>query len=101
MVSVSASEPGGREFHPGQCSYSVFAMSLQCSLLQARPMVTSRFALTCCKLVSHLHTCRDKFAESLQTNIAIWNSGRRGFSRKTRDSKWKLKYAYYDESGSN
>ncbi|GBN89862.1 hypothetical protein AVEN_24337-1 [Araneus ventricosus] len=30
-------------------------------------MVTSRLALTCCKLVSHLHTCRDKFAESLQT----------------------------------
>ncbi|GBL88016.1 hypothetical protein AVEN_246020-1 [Araneus ventricosus] len=43
-------------------------------------MVTSRLALTCCKLVSHLHTCRDKFAESLQicsanllqTEIAIW-----------------------------
>ncbi|GBM34643.1 hypothetical protein AVEN_122038-1 [Araneus ventricosus] len=84
MVSVSASEPGGREFHPGLCSYSVFAMSLQCklaaNLLQVRPMVTSRLALTCCKLVSHLHTCRDEFAESLQTcsasllqtKIAIW-----------------------------
>ncbi|GBL75623.1 hypothetical protein AVEN_154941-1 [Araneus ventricosus] len=26
MVSVSASEPGGREFYPGLCSYSVFAI---------------------------------------------------------------------------
>ncbi|GBN73734.1 hypothetical protein AVEN_221816-1 [Araneus ventricosus] len=26
MVSVSASEPGGREFYPGFCSYSVFAI---------------------------------------------------------------------------
>ncbi|GBM64069.1 hypothetical protein AVEN_98112-1 [Araneus ventricosus] len=33
-------------------------------------MVTSRLALTCCKLVSHLRTCRDNFAESLQTCIA-------------------------------
>ncbi|GBM00326.1 hypothetical protein AVEN_32665-1 [Araneus ventricosus] len=48
-----------------------FCYSLQCklaaSLLQLHPMVTSRLALTCCKLVSHLHTCRDKFAEILQT----------------------------------
>ncbi|GBM05031.1 hypothetical protein AVEN_135212-1 [Araneus ventricosus] len=59
-------------------------MSLQCklaaNLLQVRPMVTSRLALTCCKLVPHLHTCRDKFAVGLQTcsasllqtKIAIW-----------------------------
>ncbi|GBM08575.1 hypothetical protein AVEN_149162-1 [Araneus ventricosus] len=71
MVSVSASEPGGCEFYPGLCSYPVFCYSFQCklaaNLLQVRPMVTSRLALTCCKLVSHLHTCRDKFAESLQT----------------------------------
>ncbi|GBM34665.1 hypothetical protein AVEN_122059-1 [Araneus ventricosus] len=48
------------------------------SLLQVRPMVTSRLALTCCKIVSPLS--RDKFAESLQicsasllqTKIAIW-----------------------------
>ncbi|GBO05891.1 hypothetical protein AVEN_83275-1 [Araneus ventricosus] len=26
MVSVSASEPGGREFYPGLCSYSVFVI---------------------------------------------------------------------------
>ncbi|GBN34128.1 hypothetical protein AVEN_164506-1 [Araneus ventricosus] len=26
MVSVFASEPGGREFYPGLCSYSVFAI---------------------------------------------------------------------------
>ncbi|GBO18502.1 hypothetical protein AVEN_71206-1 [Araneus ventricosus] len=45
-------------------------MSLQCksaaNLLQVRPMVTSKLALTCCKLVSHLHSCRDKFVVSLQ-----------------------------------
>ncbi|GBO27445.1 hypothetical protein AVEN_221416-1 [Araneus ventricosus] len=45
-------------------------------------MVTSKLALTCCKLVSHLHSCRVKFAVSLQicsasllqTKIAIWVS---------------------------
>ncbi|GBM15708.1 hypothetical protein AVEN_262880-1 [Araneus ventricosus] len=45
-------------------------------------MVTSRLALTCCKLVSHLHTYRDKFADLqgksasnlLQTKIAIWDN---------------------------
>ncbi|GBM20243.1 hypothetical protein AVEN_216661-1 [Araneus ventricosus] len=43
-------------------------------------MVTPKLALTCCKLVSHLHSCRVKFAVSLQicsasllqTKIAIW-----------------------------
>ncbi|GBO01885.1 hypothetical protein AVEN_20848-1 [Araneus ventricosus] len=43
-------------------------------------MVTSNLALTCCKLVSHLHSCRVKLAGSLQicsesflqTKIAIW-----------------------------
>ncbi|GBM19088.1 hypothetical protein AVEN_236913-1 [Araneus ventricosus] len=80
MVRAPASQALGREFYPGLCSYSVFAIICNASLLQVRPMVTLRLALTCCKLVSHLHTCRDKFAESLQicsasllqTKIAIW-----------------------------
>ncbi|GBO40041.1 hypothetical protein AVEN_158613-1 [Araneus ventricosus] len=65
MVRASASGAVGREFYPGLCSYSVFAIICNASLMQVRPMVTSRLVLTCCKLVSHLHTC-DKFAESLQ-----------------------------------
>ncbi|GBM93610.1 hypothetical protein AVEN_202560-1 [Araneus ventricosus] len=82
VVTALASEPVGREFYPGLCSHSVFAIICKASLLQVPPMVTSRLALTCCKLVSHLHTCRDKFAESLQTcsasllqtKIAIWDT---------------------------
>ncbi|GBO13088.1 hypothetical protein AVEN_275595-1 [Araneus ventricosus] len=66
MVRAPASRALGREFYPGLCSYSVFAIIYNASLLQIRPMVTSRLALPCCRLVSHLHTCRDKFAESLQ-----------------------------------
>ncbi|GBM31427.1 hypothetical protein AVEN_98520-1 [Araneus ventricosus] len=81
MVRTPASRPLGREFYPRLCLYSVFAIICnEFAMLQVRPMVTSRLALTCCKLVSHLHTCRDKFAESLQicsasllqTKIAIW-----------------------------
>ncbi|GBO07886.1 hypothetical protein AVEN_228829-1 [Araneus ventricosus] len=80
MVSASASEPVDREFYPGLCSYSVFAKVCNASLLQVRPMVTSKLALTCCKLVSHLHSCRVKLAESLQicgasllqAKIAVW-----------------------------
>ncbi|GBM58608.1 Vitamin D 25-hydroxylase [Araneus ventricosus] len=66
MVRAPASRALGLEFYPGLCSYSVFVTVCNASLLQVRPMVTSRLALTCCKLVSHLHTCHDKFAESLQ-----------------------------------
>ncbi|GBM71553.1 hypothetical protein AVEN_41675-1 [Araneus ventricosus] len=66
MVSASASEPVDPEFYPGLCSYSVFAIVCNASLLQVRPMVTSKLALTCCKLVSHLHSCRVKLAASLQ-----------------------------------
>ncbi|GBN85414.1 hypothetical protein AVEN_205200-1 [Araneus ventricosus] len=80
MVRAPASRAKGREFYPGLCLYSVFAIICNASFLQVRPMVTSRLALTCCKLVSHLHTCRDKFADLqcksaanlLQTKIAIW-----------------------------
>ncbi|GBN09421.1 hypothetical protein AVEN_253797-1 [Araneus ventricosus] len=64
VATASASEPVGRELYPGLCS---FAIVCKASLLPVRPMVTSRLALTCCKLVSHLHTCRDKFVEVLQT----------------------------------
>ncbi|GBN27933.1 hypothetical protein AVEN_16849-1 [Araneus ventricosus] len=81
MVNASASEPVYREFYSRLCSYSVFAIICNefdaASLLQVRPMVTSKFALTCCKLVSHLHSCRVKckFAASwMQTKIAIWDS---------------------------
>ncbi|GBL98124.1 hypothetical protein AVEN_84616-1 [Araneus ventricosus] len=50
--------------------------------MQVRPMVTSKLALTFCKLVPHLHSCRVKLAASLQicsasllqTKIAIWVS---------------------------
>ncbi|GBO18605.1 hypothetical protein AVEN_227967-1 [Araneus ventricosus] len=66
MLRAPASQALGREFYPGLCSYCVFAIVCNANLLQVRPMVTSRLALTCCKLVSHLHTCRDKFTESLQ-----------------------------------
>ncbi|GBN64153.1 hypothetical protein AVEN_175035-1 [Araneus ventricosus] len=66
MVSASASEPVDSEFYPGLCSYSVFATVCNASLLQVRPMVTSKLELTCCKLVSHLHSCRVKLAASLQ-----------------------------------
>ncbi|GBO30819.1 hypothetical protein AVEN_178107-1 [Araneus ventricosus] len=83
MVTASASRALGREFYPGLCSYSVFAIICNEFAMQVRPMVTSRLVLTCCKLVSHLHTCRDKFAESLQicsasllqTKIALWDVG--------------------------
>ncbi|GBM54510.1 hypothetical protein AVEN_198032-1 [Araneus ventricosus] len=85
MVRAPASRALGREFYPGLCLYSVFAIvcKFAASLLQVRPMVTSRLARTCCKLVSHLNTC-DKFAENLQcksaanllqTKIAIWDLG--------------------------
>ncbi|GBM78755.1 hypothetical protein AVEN_62737-1 [Araneus ventricosus] len=50
MVSASASEPVDREFYPGLCSYSVFAIVCNASLRQIRPMVTSKLELTCCKL---------------------------------------------------
>ncbi|GBL89098.1 hypothetical protein AVEN_255235-1 [Araneus ventricosus] len=63
MVRAPASRALGREFYPGLCSYSVFAIICNASLQQVRLMVTSRLALTCCKLVSQLHTCRDKFAD--------------------------------------
>ncbi|GBM57426.1 hypothetical protein AVEN_24202-1 [Araneus ventricosus] len=66
MVSASASEPVDRELYPGLCSYSVFAIVCNANLLQVRPMVTSKLALTCCRLVSHLHSCRVKLAASLQ-----------------------------------
>ncbi|GBL97314.1 hypothetical protein AVEN_85000-1 [Araneus ventricosus] len=88
MVSVSASEPGGREFYPGLCSCSVFAIICNefdtANLLQVRFMVTSELSLTCCKLTASLHSCHDKFvanlhschdkfvASLLQTKIAIW-----------------------------
>ncbi|GBN06220.1 hypothetical protein AVEN_160956-1 [Araneus ventricosus] len=80
MVSASASEPVDREFNPGLRSYSVFAIVCNASLRQVRPMVTSKLALTFCKLVSHLHSCRVKLGASLQilgasllqTKIAIW-----------------------------
>ncbi|GBM14098.1 hypothetical protein AVEN_209980-1 [Araneus ventricosus] len=52
MVSASASEPIDRKFYPGLCPYSVFAIVCTAILLQVRPMVTSKPALTCCKLVS-------------------------------------------------
>ncbi|GBL88892.1 hypothetical protein AVEN_158991-1 [Araneus ventricosus] len=59
---------------------TVFAIICNASLLQVRPMVTSKLALTCCKLVSHLHSCRVRLAASLQicsarllqTKIGIW-----------------------------
>ncbi|GBO17675.1 hypothetical protein AVEN_58977-1 [Araneus ventricosus] len=72
MVSVSASEPGGREFYPGLCSYSVFAIisnkfarqacgKLAASsfhgdfgafvnLLQACTLVMTNLWQACCKL---------------------------------------------------
>ncbi|GBM41885.1 hypothetical protein AVEN_161400-1 [Araneus ventricosus] len=62
MVRAPASRAVGREFYPGLCSYSAFVIICNASLLQVRPMVTSRLALTCCKLVSHLHTCSGRFA---------------------------------------
>ncbi|GBM57478.1 hypothetical protein AVEN_104543-1 [Araneus ventricosus] len=93
MVSVSASEPGGRQFYPGLCSYSVFAIicnefAMQAcgklaasssygdfeacvNLLQVRPMVTSRLALTCCKFVSHLHTCRTNLQEACRLAVQV------------------------------
>ncbi|GBN74363.1 hypothetical protein AVEN_50996-1 [Araneus ventricosus] len=82
MVSASASEPVDCEFYPRLCSYSVLAIICNASLLQVRPMVTSKLVLTCCKLVSHLHSCRVKLAASLQicsasllqTKIAIWEN---------------------------
>ncbi|GBL85303.1 hypothetical protein AVEN_222765-1 [Araneus ventricosus] len=90
MVSVTTSEPEGREFYPGLCSCSVFAIICNefdtANLLQVRFMVTSELSLTCCKLTASLHTCRDKFvanlhschdkfvASLLQTKIAIWVS---------------------------
>ncbi|GBM56472.1 hypothetical protein AVEN_35641-1, partial [Araneus ventricosus] len=55
MVSVSASGPGGHEFHPGLCSYSVFAI------------ICNEFAMqACCNL-----QCKSA-ANLLQTKIAIW-----------------------------
>ncbi|GBN78496.1 hypothetical protein AVEN_25189-1 [Araneus ventricosus] len=89
MISTSAFEPVGREFYSVLCSYSVFAVICNefdaASLLQLRPMVTSKLALTCFKLVASLHSCyaklvssshscHDKFVASLlKTKIAIWD----------------------------
>ncbi|GBM04114.1 hypothetical protein AVEN_247979-1 [Araneus ventricosus] len=68
MVSVSASEPGGREL----CSCSVFAIICNEFAMQACGKLAASssygdFEACVNLLVSHLHTCRDKFAESLQT----------------------------------
>ncbi|GBN73576.1 hypothetical protein AVEN_273997-1 [Araneus ventricosus] len=81
MVSASASEPVIASSILG-CVFSVFAIICNASLLQGRPMVISKLALTCCKLVSHLHSCRVKLAASLQicsaslmqNKIAIWEA---------------------------
>ncbi|GBL93814.1 hypothetical protein AVEN_153590-1 [Araneus ventricosus] len=77
------------------------------NLLQVRHVVTSKLALTCCKLVSHLHSCRVDLAASsasfLQTKIAIWvkaflrkpcgNGFRNGLSGNAFvDSLWKVKW---------
>ncbi|GBO24981.1 hypothetical protein AVEN_59398-1 [Araneus ventricosus] len=76
MVSLSASELGGRESYPGLCSYSVFAI------------ICSEFAMqACCKLaasssygdfeacVNLLHACFTLVVTNLlQTKIAIWDS---------------------------
>ncbi|GBM89540.1 hypothetical protein AVEN_259324-1 [Araneus ventricosus] len=80
MVSASASEPVDREFYPGLCSYSLLTIVCNASLLQVRPMVTSKLALTCFKLAASLHSCHAnlnsshvKFVASLlHTKIAIW-----------------------------
>ncbi|GBL71264.1 hypothetical protein AVEN_60847-1 [Araneus ventricosus] len=103
MDRVSASEPGGREFYPGLCSCSVFAIICNefdmANLLQVRFMVTSELSLTCCKLTASLHSCHDKFvanlhschdkfvASLLQTKIAIWAWTDRQTSRKQMLSK--------------
>ncbi|GBN35515.1 hypothetical protein AVEN_217255-1 [Araneus ventricosus] len=72
MVSVSASEAGGREFYPGLCSYSVFAIICNefarqacgklaassfhgdfeafVNLLQACTLVMTNLWQACCKL---------------------------------------------------
>ncbi|GBL75222.1 hypothetical protein AVEN_194457-1 [Araneus ventricosus] len=71
------------------------------SLLQVRRVVTSKLALTCCKLVSHLHSCRVNLAASLQicsasllqTKIAIW-----GHPRPPRDS-FSDSYSPYSRAG--
>ncbi|GBM68816.1 hypothetical protein AVEN_67324-1 [Araneus ventricosus] len=84
MVSASASEPAARELYPGLCSYSVFAMSLQCkpaassshgdseacvNLLQTCFTLALLSCQTCCKLADL--QCRSA-ASLLQTKIAIW-----------------------------
>ncbi|GBL80303.1 hypothetical protein AVEN_92226-1 [Araneus ventricosus] len=99
MVSVSASEPGGREFYPGLCSYSVFAIICNEFARQAcGKLAASSFhgdfelaaSLHSChdKFVASLHSCHDKFVASLlQTKIAIWE--RRRF-RLTKNSVVEL-----------
>ncbi|GBM97002.1 hypothetical protein AVEN_57176-1 [Araneus ventricosus] len=85
MVSVSASEPGGREFYPGLCSHCVFAIICNEFGMQACDKLASSSSYgdfeACVNFAAGLfHTCRDKFAESLQTcsasllqtKIAIW-----------------------------
>ncbi|GBM21154.1 hypothetical protein AVEN_5466-1 [Araneus ventricosus] len=66
VVQTSRYQAVGREFYPRLCSYSVLAIICNEFAVQVRPMVTSKLPLTCCKLVSHLHSCRVKFAASLQ-----------------------------------
>ncbi|GBM09443.1 hypothetical protein AVEN_141373-1 [Araneus ventricosus] len=65
VVQTSRYQAVGREFYPRLCSYSVLAIICNEFAVQVRPMVTSKLPLTCCKLV-HLHSCRVKFAVSLQ-----------------------------------
>ncbi|GBO28027.1 hypothetical protein AVEN_150172-1 [Araneus ventricosus] len=43
MVRAPASRALGREFYPGLCSYSAFAIICNGSLLQVRPMILSAF----------------------------------------------------------
>ncbi|GBN60114.1 hypothetical protein AVEN_193031-1 [Araneus ventricosus] len=74
MVSVSASEPGGCEFYPGLCSYSVFAILCNEFAMQAcgKLAASSSYGdfeacvnlLQACFTLAHFS---DKFAESLQT----------------------------------
>ncbi|GBM00725.1 hypothetical protein AVEN_150895-1 [Araneus ventricosus] len=68
MVSVTASEPGGREFYRGLCFVLCFCYNLQyvctASLLQVRFMVTSELSLTCCKLTASLHSCHANLSQT-------------------------------------
>ncbi|GBM38258.1 hypothetical protein AVEN_47350-1 [Araneus ventricosus] len=95
MVSASALEPVDPELYPGLCSYSVFAIICNASLLKVRPMVTSKLAAnlfhTCTLVISNmLQACR--FAVQVCYKLKLLS----GSEFQISDGRWRSRYKHAD-----